>query len=60
MPQFDFNHFPSQIFWLIICFTALLLSAREEVLFEVFAYRGVIELKLFTIEEIVEHICLTI
>ena len=23
MPQFDFNHFPSQIFWLIICFTAL-------------------------------------
>jgi len=23
MPQFDFNHFPSQIFWLIICFAAL-------------------------------------
>jgi len=23
MPQFDFSTFPSQIFWLIVCFTAL-------------------------------------
>jgi F-type H+-transporting ATPase subunit b len=23
MPQFNFDHFPSQIFWLIICFAAL-------------------------------------
>ena len=32
MPQFDFGTFPSQIFWLIVCFTALYFLLARAVL----------------------------
>jgi len=32
MPQLDFIHYPSQIFWFVLCFTALYLSAHFVIL----------------------------
>ena len=32
MPQLDFIHYPSQIFWFVLCFIALYLSAHFVIL----------------------------